>query len=433
MNIPKLLLIISILWLGWLAAEDPILVKLDTEVKLLPISISKFTSEQSVFDAAYLEELNKILRFDLNHNGMTVVMDRKKAPHRAYDLEVNAIDKSLQAQVLIVENQTLKTIDAMPLSGDIRFDRRQVHLLADAIFRALFNKKGVASTRILYTVKTKGKTSDTWISEVFESDYDGGNSRQVTRDGGYCVTPCYIPPKPGFVSGNFFYVSYKNGQPKIYLASLKDGTGRRFSYLRGNQLLPAVSLQRDKVAFINDITGNPDLFLQPFNIDVGPMGKPQQIFASAKATQGSPAFSPDGKKIAFVSNKDGSPKVYAMTIPAPGTNLKQVKTQLISKVNKESSAPAWSPDGKKIAYSSMTNGIRQIWIYDFDKEAEWQLTYGSENKENPTWAPDSLHLVFNSTGKSGSELYLVNLNQPEAVKITNGPGEKRFPNWEPVK
>ena len=79
----------------------------------------------------------------------------------------------------------------------------------------------------------------------------------------------------------------------------------------------------------------------------------------------------------------------------------------------------------------MTNNVRQIWTYDFQKNEERQMTQGGGNKENPTWAPNSLHLIFNSTGHSGSELYLINLNQPEAVKITNGPGEKRFPNWEP--
>jgi TolB protein len=414
-----------------LKADDPILIRLDTEVKRLPMHVSKMINENSAFDSEYLQELEKILSFDLNHNGMVVTVDQAKQRQVVYILKVRSKDKALMAQLFTVNTQTNKTIDPIPLSGDLRFDRRQIHLLADAVYRAMFGKNGVASTHILYTIKTKGKTPNTWISEVYEADYDGGNPRQLTRDGDYCVTPCYVPPKPGLASGSFFYVSYKNGQPKIYMASLKDGTGRRFSTMRGNQLLPAVSMQRDKVAFINDITGNPDLFLQPFNPDVGAMGKPHQIFSHGKATQGTPAFSPDGKKIAFVSNKDGSPKVYVMVIPDPGTNLKHIKAKLISKTNRESSAPSWSPDGTKLAYCSLTEGARQIWIHDFEKDGEWQLTLGPENKENPTWAPDSLHLVFNSTGKSGSELYLVNLNQPEAVKITNGPGEKRFPNWEP--
>jgi len=179
------------------------------------------------------------------------------------------------------------------------------------------------------------------------------------------------------------------------------------------------------------VTGNPDLFLQGINPETGATEKPRQIFRANRAVQSTPTFSPDGKRIAFVSNKDGSPRVYVMTIPPPSTKLEDIKVQLLSKQSRESTAPNWSPDGTKIAYCAMTQGVRQLWIYDFDKKEERQLTQGPGNKENPVWAPNSLHLAFNSTGANGSELYLLNLHQPQAVKITSGAGEKHFPSWEP--
>jgi TolB protein len=215
------------------------------------------------------------------------------------------------------------------------------------------------------------------------------------------------------------------------VSSLKDGTGQRLTYLPGTQLMPAVSWQRDKVAFISDVTGNPDLFVQPFSPETGAQGKPQQVFSAKQATQGSPCFSPDGKKLAFVSNKDGSPRIYVISIPQPGASLKNIKANLITKRNRENSAPSWSPDGKKIAYCARSQGERQIWVYDFTTNEERQLTEGAGNKENPSWAPDSLHLVFNSSDTNHSELFLINLNQAESIQITGGPGEKRFPNWEP--
>jgi TolB protein len=120
-----------------------------------------------------------------------------------------------------------------------------------------------------------------------------------------------------------------------------------------------------------------------------------------------------------------------MNIPLPGVKLKDIKTTLISKANRENTAPCWSPDGTKLAYCSTTQGDRQIWIYDFVKKQERQVTQGPGNKENPTWAPNSLHLLFNSTGAAGSDLYLINLNQKKATKISAGPGEKHYPCWEP--
>jgi TolB protein len=168
------------------------------------------------------------------------------------------------------------------------------------------------------------------------------------------------------------------------------------------------------------------LFMQEFNPENGESGKPVQLFSYPRSTQASPTFSPDGSKIAFVSDKDGSPRIYLL----PAVHFeKRATPTLLTKKNIENSCPSWSPDGKKIAFSAKTKGTRQIWIYDFDAGEEWQLTDGTGNKENPSWAPDSQHLVFNSTDGHVSELYLVNLNQPDVIKISSGPGVKHYPSW----
>ncbi len=430
--------------------DDPIVVTLETESELMPLYLGGIVDTDGSFDAGYADKLRKVLEFDLNYNGMTKVNPQvsqrdKRLKEMGFDDRGNIGElkgwdvyfvvkgkiegKKLSARLIVTNNGAFKAIDNLPLTGILSQDRRQIHFLADRIFKDLFNEEGIASTKILFTIKTKnGKDS---ISEVYEADYDGGNVRAVTKNAGYVVTPAYIAPKPGYKAGSFMYVSYKNGQPKIFYSSLAEFNPIRFSLLKGNQLMPAISRQRDKVAFVCDITGNPDLFLQPINADGTPNGKPSQIFATHKATQGTPTFSPDGKEVAFVSNKDGSPRIYKMPIPKPGTKLQDIKAELLTRFNRENTAPTWSPDGTKIAYTALTNGVRQIWIYDLVKRKEWQLTQGSGNKENPTWAPNSLHIMFNTTDANRAELYLINLNQAESVKIPIGSGEKRFPAWEP--
>lgn len=433
--------------------DEPFVVKLATESNLTPLYLLPISKEESALEDSYMQQLEGILAFDLDHNGSTFVSKRThennqlgqsgafnqlgsiptwKERHIFYVVKPQIQGKSIKTLILDVQGQLIKNIDLIPLTGELGEDRRKIHRLADIIHKALFGTEGIASTRILYTIKIQNSAdSSKWISEVWEADYDGGNPRQLTQERTMCVTPVYLPPKPGYATGGFLYVSYQLGQPKIYIGTFKNEKKQRLTTIRGNQLMPVISQQRDKVAFICDITGNPDLFVQSFSLEKGVVGKPQQVFSARLATQASPTFSPDGSRLAFVSDKDGSPKIYIIQIPQPGANIADVKATLITKANRENTAPSWSPDGTKIAYCARGKGERQIWIYDFNTKQETQITQGSGHKENPSWAPNSKHLVFNSSTPKSSDLFMINLNQSEATQITFGPGEKRFPSWEP--
>jgi TolB protein len=418
------------------AEEQEIRVHLATETVLAPLYLSSVRAERSPFPASYAAELQAVLEFDLNYNGETRVLPRSAQKEQtplqaaawreagaAYVVQARVVERSLDVLLLTTETGAVQQFRDIPLSGKLAEDRRQMHKVADGILKTLFQREGVASTRLLYALQSPQAG---WLSEIWESDWDGHNARPVTQEKSYCVTPVLIPPQSQHGADRFLYVSYKGGQPKIYIASLKEGKGKRFIALRGNQLLPAVSRSRDKIAFICDAGGRTDLFVQSLHPATGEMGKPVQLFSYPRSTQASPAFSPDGSTIAFVSDKDGPPRIY--TIPAAPASKRAAPT-LITKRNTESSCPAWSPDGTKLAYSAKTKGVRQIWIYDFALREEMQLTYGPGNKENPCWAPDSLHLVFNSTDATSSELYLVNLHQPDAVQISRGSGKKHYPTW----
>lgn len=404
--------------------NEPIVVNITAQNQLLPLSLSPIQDDSSALPAEYIHKLEEILRFDLNFNGMTYVTDPQKT-RVLYSIETKISNKSLSAK--LAKQNSIKMIDGILLTGNLNEDRQKIHQVANAIFKELFHQEGIADTHLLYTVKMQSGSKA--ISEVAICDYDGGNPRTATDQRALCVSPCFIPSKPGFITKNFAYVSYKTGQPKIYFNSLDENSARRFSLIKGNQLMPAFSPSCDKIAFICDVTGNPDLFLQNLDSSKNPIGKPWQLFSSSYGTQASPTFSPDGSKIAFVSNKDGAPRIYIASIPQNPSQKAQAT--LLTKKNRENTSPCWSPDGKKIAYSAITKNVRQIWIYDFDSGEEKQLTDGPHHKENPSFAPNSLHIAYNSTEGGQSEIFIINLNQPKAVRITGGKGDKRFPSWEP--
>ncbi len=422
-------------------------VYLPTTNSLEPLYLGKVTKSGEGIDSHYVTKLEEILFYDLNYNGSTKVMpyaQEKEAVLQqknskiafnpmtwrnfgiAHVVQAHIAHKTLSLTVFSSDTGSLKQFENIPLTGLIGKDRHQLHLAADTIHKALFGTEGIASTRILYSVKQKPSYGREWISEIWSCDWDGANPKQITKESSYSVTPVFVPPHSNFANDRFLYVSYKSGQPKIFIASLKDGVGKRLIDLKGHQILPAISPKRDKIAFISDAGGSVDLFLQEFHPETGEVGKPVQLFSYPRATQASPTFSPDGSRIAFVSDKDGSPRIYVIPARFQG---KRASPVLISKQNQENSCPAWSPDGEKLAYSSKTNGIRQIWIYDFKTKEEKQLTEGPGIKENPSWAADSKHIVFDATDEKSSDLYIVNLNQTEAIKISQGAGVKHYPTW----
>ncbi len=429
-------------------------IALSTKNPLIPIYLSKVVNNANELNSEYLKKIYDVLFFDINNNGYFYILPSanskdillSKEKEVSFDkniwkdqkifyvVKLNVKNNKLFTYVFSVKNNDIKKYE-LTLTNDLKSDRIKIHNLSDQILFDTVKKQGIASLHILYTVRYKNPdvaAGKKFLSEVWMSDYDGENARQLTYKNDYCVHPIFIPTKKDECY-NFLFVSYEKGQPKIFGTTLYSNKDFPVVSLRGNQLLPAISLNADKLAFISDAAGRPDLFLQKFSSKGESIGKPVQVFSAPRATQSSPSFSPDGKKLTFVSDKDGSCRIYFINIDKSFSDMKRPAAYLITKKNRENVTPSWSPDGTKLAYSAKTDGIRQIWIYDFETDEEWQLTKGPKNKENPNWAPDSLHIIYNTEDKINSELYIVNINQLEPVQITKGIVQKRFPSWEMCK
>ncbi len=90
-----------------------------------------------------------------------------------------------------------------------------------------------------------------------------------------------------------------------------------------------------------------------------------------------PAWSPDGKQIAFASGRDGDSEIFVMD--ADGTNVRQLTT-----INASDVYPAWSPDGKQIAFRSSRYGGFEIFVMDADGS---NVVSTTQRGEDPTFKP----------------------------------------------
>ena len=116
-----------------------------------------------------------------------------------------------------------------------------------------------------------------------------------------------------------------------------------------------------------------------------------------------PKVSPDGTKIVFVSDRSGPYDLYVMNID--GSDLRGVTSNFV-----QEGASAWSPDGRRIAFASnrgSQNGNYNIWVMDADGANPRMLTIHSGHSSEPAWTPDSRRLVFQSTRDFNLEIYII--------------------------
>jgi TolB protein len=161
------------------------------------------------------------------------------------------------------------------------------------------------------------------------------------------------------------------------------------------------------VSTINKGTANQKYVLQIADTDGH---NARTIFSSAKQIL-SPAWSPDGSRLAYVSFETGNSAIFVQDI-IQGTGAK------VSAKSGINSAPAWSPDGRRLALTLSAGGSPDIYILDLAAKNLQRLTSGPSIDTEPSWMPDGKSLLFTSDRSGGAQIYHVSANGGKAQRLT---------------
>ncbi|CAN5332027.1 hypothetical protein BH10ACI2_BH10ACI2_02910 [soil metagenome] len=149
------------------------------------------------------------------------------------------------------------------------------------------------------------------------------------------------------------------------------------------------------------------------------------------AEDDSPEFSPDGKRIAFVSNRDGARNIYVMN--SNGGNVVR-----LTNVPAAENSPTWSPDGTKILFESSRDGNPEIYVMGSDGANQRRLTFNPTTDGGPAcFSPDGNRIVFaRSAANEGDayynfDIYTMNADGGDLQRLTTDPEYDAGPHWSP--
>ncbi|HEY6359634.1 MAG TPA: Tol-Pal system beta propeller repeat protein TolB [Vicinamibacterales bacterium] len=329
---------------------------------------------------------------------------------------VRRTGNDITVQVRLFNVRTQQSVFGKEYAGTITNPRLYAHTISDEIHQEQRALRGVARTKLAFTSdrnreRVAGPIDNREVKEIYISDYDGANVRRITTNRQLNITPSWSPD-----ARTVAYTSYRRGYPDIFLAQIYQGVQEEPTPRGTQNFLPMFSPDGQRIAFMSNRDGNPEIYVM--NRD----GSGVRRVTNHPAIDVTPTWSPTGTQIAFTSDRAGTPQIYI--VGADGLNVQRITT-----TESYADRPTWSPAPfNEIAYAARSGPGYDIKVFDLATRETRQITFGEGSNESPAYSPNGRHLAFSSTRAGLVQIFTIARDGRDAKQITRE-GNNQTPSW----
>ncbi len=215
------------------------------------------------------------------------------------------------------------------------------------------------------------------------------------------------------------FINNSTGNKELYLMDT-DGHGVvRLTAHGGIVLNPDFTPppQRE-ISFTSYKRGNPDLYRRELRSGV------ESVISRRSGLNIGGRFSPDGRRVALTQSQSGNTDI--VIIGANGRGRTQITRHWGIDVD-----PSWSPDGKELAFVSDRRGNPHIFIVDDGGEKVRRLTFEGKYNATPAWSPKGDRIAFTRLENRRFDVYTIRPDGTDERRLTFGAGSKEHPRWSP--
>jgi len=253
--------------------------------------------------------------------------------------------------------------------------RKIANAMSNEIFKAVTGETmGHFDSKILYVSESGSPTKR--IKRLAMVDFDGENHHFLTNGRDLVLTPIFSKKRD-----EIFFVNYLQGKPQIFSMNLQNLRSQKVGGFKGTTFAASTHPSNPNIILLSAIDdGNSDIF------ELNILANSAKKLTKNAAIDTTPSYSPDAKKITFTSDREGGQQIYVMD--ADGSSVKR-----ISRGEGTYSKPVWSPDGKLIAFTKIKGGQFYIGVMTPEGTGERILT-GGYLVEGARWSPSGRYLIY---------------------------------------